>query len=168
MVVTSPCFSSYCPCWISGTGWLQLSFALNFVLRRVSVRNPLVRFACRWLCCSLACRSLCSCLACCWRRSCLARCWLCSCTCCLCSSRFFSPLLQIFDVLLVVIALLLLHLLFFFAGSVAVVLSRIFTTCSLAVVPFVLLLQSHFCGRLRLRGTFLASLQHHYSALRPS
>ena len=42
-------------------------------------RSPLVRFACRWLCSYLACRWLCS-FACCW----------------LCSSRFFSSLLQIF------------------------------------------------------------------------
>ena len=55
-------------------------------------------------------------------------------------------------------------------------------TCSLAVVPSVILshhwlfgggfvftsFSESICGRLRLRGSFLASLQHHYSALRPS
>ena len=82
---------------------------------------------------------------------CSACCWLCSCACWLCSSRFFSSFLPFstlsaalrahrrFDVLLaVLVPVLLLHLLFT-TGSSAVVLSRILTTCSLAMAPSVFL-----------------------------
>ena len=116
--------------------WLAAAFlcsVLLLVLRLVSVRSPLVRFACRWLCSSSACRwlaLLCS--------------WLCSSCCWLCSSRFFSPLLQIFDVLLAVLVPLLLYFVLLTTGSLVVVLSPILTTCSLAVVPSVFLLQSLF------------------------
>ena len=43
VVITSPNFSSYCPRWTSGTGWLQLSFALCF-----SSYCALSRFAVLW------------------------------------------------------------------------------------------------------------------------
>ena len=79
------------------------------------------------------------CLACCWLCSCLASCWR-------CSSRFFSSFLSFstlsaalrahrrFDVLLAVLALVLLLHLLFTTGSSAVVMSRMLTTCSMAVV----------------------------------
>ena len=73
--------------------------------------------------------------------------------------------------LLAVLVPVLLFFILLATGSLAVVLSRILTTCSLAVVPSVIL--SHhwlfgcgsfcasssesLCGRLRLRGSFLAS-----------
>ena len=43
VVITSPSFSSYCPCWTCGTGWLQLSFVLCF-----SSCFALSRFAVLW------------------------------------------------------------------------------------------------------------------------
>ena len=43
VVITSPSFSPYCPCWTSGTGWLQLSFVLCF-----SSCFALSRFAVLW------------------------------------------------------------------------------------------------------------------------
>ena len=112
----------------------------SFLLYCVSPRNSPRTSPC------LGCSPL-VCLACCWLCSCLACCWLCSSACCwLRSSRFFSSLLPFstlsaalraprrFDVLLAVLVPVLLLYLLFTTGSSAVVLSRILTTCSLAVV----------------------------------
>ena len=105
---------------------------------------------------------------------------------CLLLALLFSVLFIIapdYGVLLAVLVPMLLYSVLLTTGSSAVVLSRILTTCSLAVVPSVILSlttgslaavpsvlpsSESLCGRLRLRGSFLASLQHHYSALRPS
>ena len=46
---------------------------------------------------------------------------------------------------------------FSYGPRTLVALLILLATSSLAVVPSVLLLQSHFCGRLRFRGSFLAS-----------
>ena len=114
-------------------------------------------FACRWLCSCLACRWQCS-SACCWLCS-SACCWPCSSACCWPrSSRFFSSFLPLstlsaalrahrrFDVLHAVLVPVLLPSLLFTTGSSAVVLSQILTTCSLAVVPSVLLFQHWLFG----------------------
>ena len=124
---------------------LALYCVLYLVPRLCLGRSPLVcfafRFACRWPCSSLAC--------CCW----------------LCSSRLFSfhrfsPSRRLsaalrahrrFDVLLAVLVPVLLYFFLFTTDSLAVVLSRILTTCSLAVAQSVSLsgsvsdpLQRHF------------------------
>ena len=98
---------------------------------------------------------------CCWLCSCLACCWL-------CSSRCLSSSLQIF--------------VFFSLSSYACCFTfpshHLLLGCGsvgdslppLALWLWFLLccLSESLCGRLRLRGSFLASFQHHYSALRPS
>ena len=82
------------------------------------------------------------------------------------SALFITPRLR------VLLAVLVPWLLYFFlvtAGSLAVVPCLGFSPLALwLVVPSVILSFSEsLCGRLRLRGSFLASL-HHHSALRPS
>ena len=102
VVITSPSFSSYCPCWTSASvlgcfGTAGCSFPLYCVSPRTSPclgRRHLGCFACRWSYSSLAC------------------CWL-------CSSRFFSSSLQIFDVLLVVFVPSLLYFVLFFFSPLA-------------------------------------------------
>ena len=105
---------------------------------------------------------------------------------CLLLAMLFSVLFIIIApdlrVLLAVLVNLLCYFVLLTTGSLVVVLSRILTTCFSAVVPSVFLshhwlfvcgsacasFSESLCGRLRLRGSSLASLQHHYSALRPS
>ena len=50
----------------------------------------------------------------------------------------------------------------------AVLVPFLLTTGSLAGGSVYAFSSGSLCGRLQLRGSFLASLQHHYSALRPS
>ena len=127
-MITSPC-----PCWTSApvldwlAGLLQPYFA--FCSSSYYGLSRSQSFGC------FACRSLSSCLACCW----------------LCSFRFFSSFLPFsrlsaalrahrrFDVLHAVLVPVLLYFVLLATGSLAVVLCRIFTTCSMAVVPSVVL-----------------------------
>ena len=111
-------------CVLRGTGWLQLSSVVFFLVLRLCLgRNPLVRFACRWLC-----------------SSCLPLAMLLSCL--LLAMLFCLLLAMLFSVLFIIApdhrcssrAVLVLLLLYFI----------LLTTCSLAVVPSLLPLQSHF------------------------
>ena len=121
--------------WLAGLQQPYLVFVLILVLRLVSV-------AVLWLLCLLLATLLLCSSACCWLRS-SACCWL-------CSSRFFSSFLSFstlsaalrahcrFDVLHAVLVPVLLYFVLLATGPLGVVLCRIFTTCSLAVVPSVL------------------------------
>ena len=166
VVVASPSFSSYCPCWTSasalgcfGTGWLQLSsvmcFASYFALSRSpsfgSLRLPLALLFCLLL-------ALLFCL-CCWLCSCLACRWLCSSACCwLCCFGSFhhSPDLQFLLAFLVP----LLHSSFHgLVGCGSVSDSHHWLLgCGLFGWGSVCASSSEsLCGSLRLRGSFLAS-----------
>ena len=152
------------PCWISasvlrcfGTGWLQLSSELCFSSYFAMSRSQSFGFPCLLLTMLFSCLPLTLLFV-------LPAVGF-------AHSRFFSSSLQIF----VFFSLSSYQCCFtsFFSSCHhwlvgIVVLSRIHTACSLAVVPSVLLFQSHVRGKSRLRGKFLASSQHHYSALRPS
>ena len=138
VTITSPSFSSCCPCWTSAsilrcfwTGWLQLSSVLCF-----SSYFAFVSVVVLWFALPAVGFALLGSFHHCSRSSCSSRCprtsvallhssrhWLVG-----CSSVSDSH-----------------HLLLGCASS-----------------------SESLCGRLRLRGSFLASLQHHCSALRPS
>ena len=90
---------------------------------------------------------------------CFVCCWLCSC-------RFFSSFLQIF----VFLSLSSYSCCFtsFFSPQARWLWCRVGFSPLLGCGSFCASSSESLCGRLRLRASFLASLQHHYSALSPS
>ena len=149
VVIPSSSFSSYCPCWTSWTGWLPPSSVVCFSSYFALPRFAVLRFALRAvgfaLLDSFHHRS---------RSSCSSRCprtlvallpssrhWLVGCGSVSDSHRMLLGCGSVGDSLS--------HHLLFGCGCVCASFSE------------------SLCGRLRLRCSFLASLQHHYSALRP-
>ena len=148
VVIPSSSFRSHCSCWTSGTGWLPPSSAVCASPRT----SPCLGSQSFGLLCLLLALLL-SCL----------------------------PLALLICLLMALLFCLLMALLF----SVLFIIAPDLRVFLAVLVPFTALLYSSrhwlfgcgfvcasfsesLCGRLRLRGSFLASLQHHYSALRPS
>ena len=151
-------------CWTSASlvGWLPQPYSVLCTSRRTSPRtspylgrSPLVCFACRWL------RSLSPAVG-------FALLLPDFGFALLGSFHRFSPSRRLsaalrahrrFDVLLAVLVPVLLHfVLLFTTGSLAVVLSRILTTCSLAVAPSVFFSHHWLCGS----GSVSDPLQRHF------
>ena len=148
VMISSPSFSSYCSCWTSGTGWLQLSSVLCFSSYFALSRSQSFGLLCLPMALLLSCLPLALLLSC-------------------------LPLALLLSCLLLA---LLFSVLFIIAPDL-----RCSSRCPRTLVAL-LRFSRHklvgcgsfcgssesLCGRLRLRGSFLASLKHHHSALRPS
>ena len=127
--ITSPSFSSYCPCWTSGTGWLQLSFVLCFSSHFALSRSQSFGLL------SLLLAVLFSCL-----QLAMLFCLLLALLFCLLLALLFSVLFLITPDLRCCSRAVLVPVLVYFV----LLFSDPLTTGSLAVVPSVHLLQSHF------------------------